>query len=342
MVKSMKPSSVIFGCSGTVLSREEYKFFSEVNPLGFILFQRNCENSEQVKELIISLRDVVNRKDAPILIDQEGGRVQRLKPPHWRPAPAALNFYYLYEQDKLRAIEAVWLNSRLIAHELADLGINIDCAPVLDLLESGSDQVIGDRSYGSDPFVVSALASAACDGFLSGGVIPVIKHIPGHGRASVDSHEELPYVETDEQTLMRSDFIPFKNLCKMPWAMTAHIIFKSLDQKKPATLSSEVISLIRNKIGFDGVLITDDLSMRALSGPYKRRGEEAIIAGCDLVLHCNGNLDEMTQVILGCGPISDKSEKRIEKAGRTSLKKFRKLDFDYSEGVQKLKLLMKQ
>ena len=337
----MKPSSVIFGCSGTVLSREEYNFFSEVNPFGFILFQRNCKNPKQVRELIISLRDVVNREDVPILIDQEGGRVQRLKPPHWRLAPAALNFFYLYEQDKLRALEAVWLNSRLIAHELTELGIHIDCAPVIDLLQSGADQVIGDRSYGSDPAIVSALARAACEGFLSGGVIPVIKHIPGHGRANVDSHNELPCVETDEQTLMKSDFIPFKNLCKMPWAMTAHIIFKSLDQKKPATLSRQVINLIRNKIGFDGVLLSDDLSMHALSGPFKNRSAEAIIAGCDLVLHCNGNLDEMTQVISGCGPISDKSEERIEKAGRIPLEKYRQLDFDYSEGVQKLKILMK-
>lgn len=334
------PLAVIFGCSGTVLSDEERGFFADVDPLGFILFQRNCNNPEQVRSLVDSLRDAVQRPSAPVLIDQEGGRVQRLKPPHWRDVPAASSFADLYEIDSVRALEAVHLNSCLIARELSELGISVNCAPVLDLPQPGADLIIGDRAYGNSTVKISALALAACEGLLAGGVLPVIKHIPGHGRATVDSHKVLPYVEADIDTLAKSDFVPFKDMNFMPWAMTAHVLYKALDEDKPATTSVKVIKMIRSDIGFDGVLLSDDLSMQALDGSLKHRTAGALAAGCDVVLHCNGDMVEMTQVASGGVLLSNQAIKRIERSESIRFKKILPIEDAFDDLAQGLKAMM--
>ena len=335
------PLAVIFGCSGTVLSDEENDFFADANPLGFILFQRNCDNPEQVKALVTSLRNAVHRPEAPVLIDQEGGRVQRLKPPHWRDVPAAARFADLFDTDRVRALKAVRLNSFLIAHELTELGISVDCAPVLDLPQPEADLIIGDRAYGNDPEKISTLAMAVCEGFLAGGVLPVVKHIPGHGRANVDSHKALPCVEVDIDTMVASDFVPFKNLSSMPWAMTAHVLYKKLDEDKPATMSAKVIKMIRNDIGFDGVLLSDDLSMQALDGSFDCRTADALAAGCDVALHCNGKMAEMIQVASGGASLSNQAIERIVRAEKMRLQYKVSLDCEFNDAVQRLEVIMK-
>jgi beta-N-acetylhexosaminidase len=309
------PRAVVFGCSGEILSAFERKFFRAVNPVGFILFQRNCRTPGQTIELIAMLRECVGRGDAPVLIDQEGGRVARLRPPYWRRYPSAARLASL--PDPL-AERASHLSARLIADDLQRLGITVDCMPVLDLPAEDADPVIGDRAYGSDPDRVARLARAVCEGLLDGAVLPVIKHIPGHGRARVDSHEACPQVETAFDELSRTDFAPFRTLAKMPWAMTAHIVYSAVDAAAPATLSRRVVrEIIRDEIGFDGVLVTDDLSMRALGGTIGEKAQRALTAGCDLVLHCNGNEREMEQVGAACGPVSDATARRLARAEAT-------------------------
>jgi len=307
-----EPRAVVLGCAGATLTGWERGFFREADPLGFILFQRNCENPQQVRALIAALRDAVGRADAPVLIDQEGGRVARLKPPHWRRYPAAAKLAGL---GGARALEAVKLCARLIADDLFRLGISIDCAPVLDVSSPGADDIIGDRAYGSAPEEVARLGRAACEGLLEGGILPVIKHIPGHGRAGVDSHKALPRVTADRATLERTDFAPFRALAAMPWAMTAHVLYEALDAGLPATLSPKVIrETIRGTIGFDGVLISDDLSMQALGGPLEVRARDALAAGCDLALHCNGERPEIEAVVAGTGPVSPEARRRLARA----------------------------
>jgi len=311
------PRSAILGCAGLQLSPEERRFFAEQDPLGFILFARNCETPEQIRALIAQLREAVGRADAPILIDQEGGRVQRLKPPRWRQAPAPARFAELAAGDLAAACEAARLNARLLAHEVGELGITVDCLPCLDIRVPGASAVIGDRSFGADPATIAALGKAAVDGLLMGGVLPVIKHIPGHGRALVDSHHELPRVDADLATLRASDFPPFAELVGEYWAMTAHVIYQAIDPERPATLSPTVIGqTIRDEIGFDGVLISDDLSMRALSGGFARRAASSLAAGCDLVLHCNGDREEMAAVMAGTGLLSGEAVRRVEMGER--------------------------
>lgn len=327
------PLAAIYGCSGLELSEDEKAFFGEANPLGLILFQRNCESPEQVRGLVGDFRDCIGRDDAPVLIDQEGGRVQRLKPPHWRSAPAASSFADLYALEPDTAIEAARLNARLIAHELSDLGITVNCAPVLDVPQPGADPIIGDRAYGDTPAQISVLANAVCEGFLDGGVLPVIKHIPGHGRADVDSHKALPKVDADKDTLSEIDFAPFKDLNGMPWAMTAHVLYTAVDDEQPATQSPDVIKLIRGDIGFDGVLISDDLSMQALGGSYKFRTSASLAAGCDVALHCNGDMMEMRQVAAGCFPMSDAAVARVERAEQMRLSTWSPLPLDYDEAI---------
>ncbi len=305
--------AAIFGCQGTRLEPQERQFFAETNPLGFILFGRNCQTPDQVRHLVDDLRDCVGRADAPVLIDQEGGRVQRLKPPHWRDAPAAALFSRLAENDLDRAIEAARLNASLIARELFDLGITVDCAPVADVLQVNADPIIGDRSYGLDPVIVTALAGAVCDGLLDGGVLPVVKHIPGHGRADVDSHLKLPVVSASMADLQETDFAPFAALASRPWAMTAHVIYQAIDGDCPATTSAKVIDVIRDQIGFTGILLSDDLSMQALSGDMARRTRDCLAAGCDVVLHCNGKMDEIVAVAGACSALSDSAAARIDR-----------------------------
>jgi len=290
----------------------ERDFFRDADPLGFILFQRNCDHPNQLRRLVAALRDAVGRADAPVLIDQEGGRVARLKPPHWPayPAPAAIA-----ELGGAAAKEAAWLGARLIADDLAALGITIDCVPVLDIPVAGADAVIGDRALGDEPAVVATLGRAVCEGMLAGGVLPVIKHIPGHGRATVDSHHALPRVDAARAMLAASDFAPFRALADMPWAMTAHIVYADIDARAAATLSRAVIEqVVRGEIGFDGVLVSDDLSMRALGGSFADRAAGALAAGCDIVLHCNGDMTEMAQIAGAAARLTPAARRRVDRA----------------------------
>lgn len=311
------PKALIVGVPGPELDGATRRLVAGMDPLGFILFARNVETPDQVRALVADLRDSVGRADAPVLIDQEGGRVARLTPPHWRAAPPAAVFRRLAAHDPEAAKRAVTLNARLIGAELAALGINVDCAPVCDVPAADADPIIGDRAFATDPATVAMLARCFCDGLAAAGVLPVIKHIPGHGRAEVDSHKALPKVTASDEDLSRHDLAPFTALAGLkppvPWAMTAHVIYSAYDPEAPATLSKRVIAgIIRGTIGFDGIVISDDLSMNALSGPFAARAHDALAAGCDLALHCNGKAEEMTQVAEGCGPIGDATAKRLE------------------------------
>ena len=305
------PKAVIYGVSGLELTQEEQRFFAEADPFGFILFKRNCDNPEQIKRLIADLFEAVGRKWLPVLIDQEGGRVARLVPPYWRKAPPAGMLASLDEESAKRAIYA---NARLIASELTELGITVDCAPVLDLLFDGAHNIIGDRAYGAMPVQVAELARQMAQGLLDGGVLPVIKHIPGHGRALVDSHESLPLVKAQREELEQLDFEPFCKLNDMPLAMTAHILYEALDKERVATLSPEVIRIIREEIGFQGVLMSDDVSMKALKGDVGELTQQIITAGCDLVLHCNGKMEEMQSIHAAVPTMSDVGMVRTEQA----------------------------
>ena len=306
------PRAVILGCAGEQLSPGESRFFAAADPVGFILFRRNCRSPDQVRKLVAALRGAIGRGDAPILIDQEGGRVARLRPPSWRLYPSAARLGSLPDP---KAELAVRLGARLIADDLQDLGITVDCLPVLDIPVAGADPVIGDRAYGTEPGRVTKLARAVCYGLLEGGVLPVIKHIPGHGRARVDSHHACPVVDTETDELSRTDFAPFHALAAMPWAMSAHIVYMAIDPTAPATLSRRVISeVIRGVIGFDGVLVSDDLSMHALGGDIAERAGRALAAGCDLVLHCNADRSEMEAIVAGAGPISTRAAARLTRA----------------------------
>jgi len=278
-----------------------------------ILFKRNIENPAQVRELTRSFRETVGRPRAPVLIDQEGGRVQRLGPPHWPKFPAAEAM--VAASSNGAAAETVRLGARLIAADLVPLGIDIDCLPVADLRHPGAHDVIGDRAYGSDPEKVARLARAAAEGLLAGGVLPVVKHIPGHGRAKSDSHLELPRVTASEDELERTDFLPFKLLADLPIAMTAHVVYEAIDAERPATVSRKAIDrVIRGFIGFDGLLMSDDLSMKALAGSFAERTRGALEAGCDLALHCNGNFAEMREIADAAPPLAGKALDRAEKA----------------------------
>jgi beta-N-acetylhexosaminidase len=308
--------AAILGCAGPTLSDAERTFFRDADPLGFILFQRNCQAPDQVRTLVDDLRDAVGRADARVLIDQEGGRVARLKAPAWRAVPAAGRFGELARRGRAEAVEAVRLNAELLGRELADLGITVDCAPVLDLrLPGQNDAVVGDRAFGDDPELVAELGRAACEGFLAGGILPVIKHMPGHGRATVDSHHALPRVDASLEELRRTDFRPFRLLRDMPVGISAHVVYTAIDPDQPATTSHMVIErIIRGEIGFAGLLVSDDLSMQALSGSLADRTRRALAAGCDIALHCNGRLAEMEEVVAAATPLSAAARERIGRA----------------------------
>jgi len=318
--------AVIFGCNGASLMPDEFVFFSKIRPIGFILFSRNCIDPEQLKKLIKDLRKSINNDHAPILIDQEGGRVVRLLKPHWREPPAATLFADLAIKNIDLACEALNLNMRLVGQELRSLGVNVNCLPVLDIPFDGADPIISDRAFGVDPEMISILGRVACDALLMEGVLPVIKHIPGHGRANVDSHKALPTVRTDWAELSKIDFSPFKLLADMPIAMTAHVIYSAIDPKNPATTSRKVIlEIIRKEIGFNGLLISDDLSMEALDGDFSYRTQAALAAGCDLVLHCNGDMSEMREISNVVSDLSVKSADRLERA-LVQINRFETLD----------------
>jgi beta-N-acetylhexosaminidase len=309
----MMRSRAIYGCAGSALSADERDFFRAVRPWGFILFARNIESPAQVKNLVSDLRQTVADVAAPILIDQEGGRVARLGPPNWRPRPPAGRFGALYAETPESAREAAYLNARLIAHDLASLGINVDCLPVLDVPAPGGHDIIGDRAFAGDPATVISLGRAQIQGLVEGGVLPVMKHIPGHGRAGADSHLTLPRVAASAEELSVSDFVTFRSLNTCPIAMTAHVVYDSIDPQRPATTSPKVIrDVIRGEIGFDGLLMSDDLSMKALDGPLSQRAKAALFAGCDLVLHCNGDMDEMKDVASEAKELEGPALKRSE------------------------------
>lgn len=307
------PSAAILGCAGTTLTADEAAFFRDVKPWGFILFKRNIADPEQVRALTAALRDTVGRADAPILIDQEGGRVARLQPPHWRTYPPGRAYGELVANDPLTAREITRLGARLIAHDLTSLGINVDCVPVLDVPDPKGHEIIGDRAYGDTPQQVATLGRAAAEGLLAGGVLPIVKHIPGHGRALADSHLELPVVKAKLAELDARDFAPFRVLSDMPMAMTAHVVYTAIDRKNPATTSKKAIKkIIRGSIGFDGLLMSDDLSMKALSGDFKQRAKDSLAAGCDVVLHCNGDMAEMKAVMSGVGKMGKEARRRAQ------------------------------
>jgi len=314
LVRNNLPAAGIFGCAGLTLTDAEKSFFEQTDPLGFILFARNIDSPDQVRALVDQLRQCVGRR-APVLIDQEGGRVQRLRPPHWPKRPPMSVFAKLAERDLAKGREACRLNARLIAEDLAALGIDVDCAPVLDVPVPGSHDIIGDRALGWEPMLVADLGRAVCDGLLDGGVMPVVKHIPGHGRALVDSHLDLPVVTEDAATLSASDFASFRSLRDAPWAMTAHVVYKAFDAQRPATTSPIVIKqVIRGEIGCEAVLLSDDLSMKALKGDFADRTRDALAAGCDLALHCNGDMAEMTAIASALKPLTDAALERLARA----------------------------
>jgi len=308
-------TAAIFGCAGLSLTTAERDFFRATDPAGFILFKRNCDTPEQVRALVAALRAAVDRPAAPVLIDQEGGRVQRLRPPHWRAAPPARRFAELHRRDPAAGARAAWINARLIAAELMDLGIDVDCAPVLDNPVPGAHDVIGDRALGNDIATIATLGRAVMDGLMAGGVLPVIKHLPGHGRAEVDSHKHCPIVEAGDAELRAQDLPPFRSLADAPFAMTAHVVYRAWDGDRVATWSDAVIGrIIRGDIGFGGCLLSDDLSMQALDGGLGERARRALAAGCDLALHCNGDLDEMRDVAAAAGTISEAAALRLAAA----------------------------
>ncbi|MBX6323557.1 MAG: beta-N-acetylhexosaminidase [Rhodospirillaceae bacterium] len=311
----MTVCAAIFGLAGPTLGDGERRFFRSAAPAGFVLFARNCRTPDQVRALTAELREAVGRSELPILIDQEGGRVARLKPPHWRSGPPAAAFGALADRDPAAAVEAVRLNARLIGLELAGLGITVDCLPVLDLRRPETHTAIGDRAFHADPRIVTALGRAACEGLLASGVLPVIKHMPGHGRATVDSHHELPRISAPLETLRAADFVPFRALRAMPLGMTGHLLFEAIDGNRPASQSALVIGdIIRRDIGFDGLLISDDLGMRALAGSAGERAAACLAAGCDVALHCSGVLSEMEEVAAAAGPLRPESQARLERA----------------------------
>ncbi|HEX3808580.1 MAG TPA: beta-N-acetylhexosaminidase [Rhizomicrobium sp.] len=306
---------VIFGCAGPELLPVERDFFRAVQPWGFILFARNIADRGQVKALVSALRETVGDINAPVLIDQEGGRVARLKPPNWKARPAAARFGALHASAPEEAREAVYLNTRLIANDLAELGISVDCLPVLDVPVDGADNVIGDRAFSTDPSVIIDLGREMIDGLIEGGVLPVMKHIPGHGRATADTHFELPHVSASAEDLSASDFVTFRSLAHCPMAMTAHVVYDAFDAQRPATTSPKVIrDVIRGEIGFEGLLMSDDLSMNALAGSLGARAKASLFAGCDVVLHCNGKMDEMKEVAEEAKPLEGLPWERAEKA----------------------------
>lgn len=304
----------ITGLAGPVLTADEMAFLREAAPWGVILFQRNCVDADQIRGLVEDLRGALGW-NAPILIDQEGGRVQRLKPPICPAYPPVRVYGDLYARDRSAGLEACRLGTRLIASDLHALGIDVDCLPLVDVPVEGSHDIIGERAYGTTPDLVSRLGAIAIEAMLAGGVLPVIKHIPGHGRARADSHLALPVVEARYDDLAASDFVPFGALIDCPLAMTAHVVYTAIDPDRPATTSPEVIErVIRQAIGYDGCLMSDDLSMRALSGGLSDRAKASIAAGCDLALHCNGRIDEMDAVAEAVPVIAGEALRRADRA----------------------------
>ncbi|HEU0117176.1 MAG TPA: glycoside hydrolase family 3 N-terminal domain-containing protein [Alphaproteobacteria bacterium] len=313
-VDQENPIPVIFGCSRPALTPIERKLFEEVKPFGFILFKRNCEDPDQVRWLIKELRQACGREDVPIFIDQEGGRVSRLQPPHWPKFPPARIFGMMYEKDPEWGQEAVQLYARIVANELWKLDIEVNCAPVLDLFIEGATPAIGDRAMSRRPAIVAALGRIWCETFLNNGVMPVIKHLPGHGRLKVDPHNLLPVIGASRAELETEDFVPFELLKDIPIGMNSHAVFTALDRDVPASMSPVVHSIIRDMIGFDGLLLSDDITMKALNDAPEALAQKALEAGTDVVLHCNADMAEMEAIGRALSPMNKESWARWEYA----------------------------
>ena len=336
----MQTRAFITGISGTKLNAAEREFIQHERPWGFILFKRNIETPRQVASLVRELKNLAVVSDAPVLIDQEGGRVQRLGPPHWPVYPAGALFGALYDEDPSLGLAAARLSARSIAADLWELGISVDCLPLADVPVPGADAVIGDRAYGTGPDKVAAIARAVSEGLELGGILPVLKHIPGHGRATADSHLRLPEVKTTKDELERTDFAAFTPLADLPMAMTAHVVFSALDPVQPATTSATIIGqVIRGAIGFQGLLMSDDVSMNALSGSIAERTRAVFSAGCDLVLHCNGRLDEMREVAAETPELSGRA---LERAERALASRKAPLPFDRIQGRAELDAMIRK
>lgn len=307
--------SMILGCAGKTLTKDELRLYGDERPWGFILFGRNIGEPEQISDLVASMRDSIGEADAPVFIDQEGGRVQRIRPPIAPNYPAGSALGAIYQRDREAGLRAAWLLSRLHAFDLLRFGITANCLPVLDVPIEGASDVIGTRAYGKDPHSVAALGRAAAEGLLAGGVLPVMKHVPGHGRAFADTHFELPTVDTPIEELRAHDFAPFQALNHLPVAMTAHVVYSAVDPDNPATTSAKVIKeIVRDEIGFDGLLVSDDTSMKALSGDFPSKAASILAAGCDIVLHCNGVMEEMVGIASRTTVLEGKSLERAEHA----------------------------
>ena len=330
--------AVIFGLEGLALTDSERDFFRDVDPAGYILFKRNCDTPDQLRALTDSLRELSGREDVPILIDQEGGRVARMKPPEWPAFPAAEAFANLYQAAPSSAIEAVRSNARALGLMLQSVGVNVDCLPVLDVRQPGASDIIGDRALGEEPMQVAALGRATLDGLASAGVVGVMKHIPGHGRALVDSHLELPVVTASDEELA-TDLEPFERLRHAPMAMVAHLLYTTWDAKRPASQSPFVIEeIIRRRIGFDGLLMSDDTNMQALSGTEGERAAACIAAGCDVALPCNGVMADNIEVAEAVGEISEEGLARLNRAMASVRDAPEGLDF--AEAVEKRDALL--
>lgn len=310
----MTARAFITGLAGLTISATERAFLREAAPWGLIVFKRNVSTPDQLAELTRSFRDIVGR-EAPVLVDQEGGRVQRLGPPHWPAYPPGARYGELYDRDPASGLAAAKLAGHLIAADLRAVGIDVDCLPIADVPVAGGDPVIGDRAYGTEPGKVASIAAAVAQGLMAGGVLPVLKHLPGHGRATADSHHKLPVVETDRGTLEATDFAAFRPLAGLPLGMTAHVVFSAIDAIAPATTSVTMVQqVIRGFIGFRGLLMSDDVSMNALAGSIAERSSASLAAGCDIVLHCNGKLEEMVQVASVAPMLSGDAARRADAA----------------------------
>lgn len=311
----MELNAFISGCAGLALTDRERALFARTRPCGLILFGRNCKDPDQIRALVDSFREEVGSGEVLVLIDQEGGRVQRLRAPYWREMPPAGRYGLAYERDPERAKLAASAGARLIAAELYDLGINVNCTPVLDVRQPDAHEIVGDRALSTDPDVVIALGRAVIEGTLAGGVLPVIKHVPGHGRAHADSHLDLPRIEATRQALEAVDFRPFQALNDAPLAMTAHVVLEAFDDLRPATISPVIMDeVIRNLIGLKGLVMSDDLGMKALRGPFADRASAVIDAGCDVALHCGGDFAEMVEVASAVPPLRGEALSRFERA----------------------------
>jgi beta-N-acetylhexosaminidase len=306
--------AAIYGLAGEALTADERAFFRGADPAGYILFRRNIADLAQLKALTDDLRALHGRDDLPILIDQEGGRVARMRPPVWPAFPSAWTFAALYSRAPMTAIQAARTNAQAIAAMLREAGVNVDALPLLDVRQEGADDIIGDRALGAEPMQVAALGRAVLDGLAAGGVVGIVKHMPGHGRSAVDSHKELPIVRASEQEL-ETDIAPFRTLRSAPMGMTSHVVYTAWDPEFPASHSSSVITdIVRGRIGFTGFLMSDDIGMHALSGSFRDRTALALSAGCDAALHCSGKFEEMLEVAEGAGPLTEEGRARLDRA----------------------------